>query len=225
MNLYGHPWSINTRKILMTLAEKEAEARLVLVMIPHGEQKRPEHLRVHPFGKVPVLDDDGFVLYEVRAITTYLDMKLAGPRLIPEAPRERARMDQWISVADSYFVPSAHALIVERLFRRFLGGEPDAAAIASGRAGIEPALDAIDRALATQPFLAGQSFSLADIHWMPYLEYLTRTGEGEPIERRANLRRWWARCSERPSWRRVARSGPQPDDAGVRADDVAKLYR
>jgi len=225
MNLYGHPWSINTRKTLLTLAEKAAEARLVLVMIPHGEQKRPEHLQLHPFGKVPVLDDDDFVLYEVRAINRYLDTRLAGPRLVPEAPRERARMDQWISVADSYFVPFAHSLIVERLFRRFLGGDQDAAAIASGRAGIEPALDAIDRALATQPFLAGQTFSLADIHWMPYFEYLTRIGESEPIERRANLRRWWAESSERPSWRRVARTGPQPDDPGVRADDIAKLYR
>ena len=225
MNLYGHPWSINTRKILMTLAEKAAEAKLVLVMIPHGEQKRPEHLRVHPFGKVPVLDDDGFVLYEVRAITTYLDARLSGARLVPEAPRERARMDQWISVADSYFVPFAHSLIVERLFRPFLGGEQDAATIASGRAGIELALDTIDRALADQRFLAGPAFSLADIHWMPYLEYLTRTGEGEPIERRPNLRRWWAECRERPSWQRVSRTGPQPDDAGVRADDIAKLYR
>lgn len=225
MNLYGHPWSINTRKTLVTLAEKGAEARLVLVMIPHGEHRLPEHRRLHPFAKVPVLDDGGFVLYETFAINAYLDAKLPGTRLVPGAPRERARMDQWISVANAYFVPFAHSLIVERLFRRFLGGEPDATAIATGRAGIEPALDTIDRALGEQPFLAGDTFSLADIHWMPYVEYLTRIGEGQPIESRANLRRWWAQASERPSWQRVARTGPQPYDPDVSADVIVKLYR
>ena len=225
MNLYGHPWSINTRKTLMTLAEKAAETRLVLVMVPHGEHKRPEHLRLHPFGKVPVLDDDGFVLYETRAIGSYLDAKLAGPRLVPEGARERARMEQWINVADSYFSPLAHSMIVELVFRRFLGGDANQATIAAGRAGIGTALDVIDAALASTAYLAGDNVSLADIHWMPYLDYLTRIGEGEPIEHRANVMRWWSRMSERPSWQRVARTGPQPYDPGVSADVIAKLYR
>lgn len=72
MQIYGHPWSVNTRKSLVTLAEKGHHATLSLVMIPKGEQKLPAHLRVHPFGKVPALDDSGFVLYETRAINAYL---------------------------------------------------------------------------------------------------------------------------------------------------------
>ena len=90
MQIYGHPWSINTRKTLMTLAEKGRDVPMKLVMIPKGEQKRPEHLRVHPFGKVPVLDDNGFMLYETRAINAYLDATLGGPSLVPSNVRERA---------------------------------------------------------------------------------------------------------------------------------------
>lgn len=212
MKIYGHPWSINTRKVLMTLAEKGHTAELVLVMIPKGEQKLPEHLERHPFGKVPVLDDEGFVLYETRAINHYLERKLNGPRLLPTDLRELARLEQWINVADAYFVPHAHTLIVEALFRRYLGGEQDVQAMKAGREGMQPALDVIDRWLSANPFLAGSSFSLADIHWMPYLEYLAQAGEGESIARRKHVSAWWERISGRPAWQKVARTGSQPYD-------------
>ena len=225
MKIYGHPWSINTRKTLMTLAEKQHEAELCLVMIPKGEQKKPEHLEVHPFGKVPVLDDDGFLLYETRAINRYLDHKLGGNVLTPPTLREIARLDQWTNVADSYFVPFAHPLIVEVLFRRFLGGEQNVEAIEAGRRGMQTALDEIDRALAESPYLAGQTFSLADIHWMPYLEYLARIGEGEHVARRPHVDAWWRRISARPSWERVARQGPQPYEPGMTAEVIEQRYR
>lgn len=138
MKLFGHPWSINTRKTLATIAEKGHQVPLTLVTLPKGEHERPEHLRVHPFGKVPVIDDDGFVLYETRAINAYIDATLSGPRLVPAAARERARMDQWINIADAYFIPFAHPLIVELLFRRYLGGEQNATLIAAGRTGSRP---------------------------------------------------------------------------------------
>lgn len=225
MKIHGHPWSVNTRKVLATFAEKGHTPELALVMIPKGEQRRPEHLRLHPFGKVPVLTDGGFVLYETRAINAYVDAVLAGPALTPAEPRARARMEQWLNVADAYFIPSAHRMIVELVFRRFLGGARDDAAIEAGRAGITDALDAIDGALAHAPYLAGDAFSLADLHWMPYLEYLARAGEGAVLDARPHVRAWWARIAARPAWQAVARSGPQPDDAGVSAEIIEQRYR
>lgn len=223
MKLYGHPWSINTRKSLATFAEKGHEPTVVLVMLPKGEQRSAEHLRLHPFGKVPVLDDAGFVVYESRAINAYLDATLAGPRLVPTSPRERARMDQWINVCDAYFTPFAQPLIVETLFRQFLGGPVDRAAIEAGRSGIGPALDQLDGHLADNAYVAGDAFTLADIHWMPYVEYLSRIGEGAEIDKRSALRRWWGRVSERPGWQRTARSGPQPYHPEVAAEVIARL--
>jgi glutathione S-transferase len=225
MKIYGHPWSINTRKTLLTLAEKGHEAELVLVNLPKGEQKLPGHLEIHPFGKVPVLDDDGFVLYEARAINRYLDRKLAGPSLTPSGDREAARLDQWINVADAYFTPHAHPLIVEALFRRYLGGEQNVQAMAAGREGMQSALDTVDRWLASNPYLAGISFSLADIHWIPYFDYLIETGEGEPVMRRKHLSAWWSRVSRRGAWQRVARTGAQPYEKGMTAGVLEKQYR
>jgi glutathione S-transferase len=225
VKLFGHPWSINTRKTLAALAEKGHEVPLTLVMIPKGEQKRPEHLRLHPFGKVPVIDDDGFVLYETRAINSYLDATLGGPSLTPRTARDRARMDQWINTADAYFIPHAFPLIVELLFRKFLGGTQNAVAIAAGRTNIATALDTIDRALAGSPYLAGETFSLADVHWMPYLDYLEKIGEGEHVQRRPNVAAWWARVAARPAWQRVARTGPQPYDPGASQEVIERAYR
>lgn len=223
--VHGHPWSINTRKTLMTLAEKGHEAELVVVMLPTGEHKTPAHLARHPFAKVPVLEDDGFFVYESRAINAYLDRTLTGPALVPEDARGRARVDQWIGVSDAYFAPHAGALILEKLFRPYLGGEQDRTAMDKGREGMHVALDAVDRALGSSEYLAGSAFSLADIHWMPYLEYLGQIGEGEVIERRRNLAAWWKRTSTRPAWTKVARTGPQPYDPAVRAEVLARLGR
>lgn len=225
IRIHGHPWSVNTRKTLMTLAEKGHDAELVVVSLPTGEHRSPGHLARHPFAKVPVLDHDGFVVYESRAIGAYLDRVLAGPALVPEDARGRARVDQWIGVSDAYFAPHAGPLIVETLFRPYLGGPQDAGAIAAGREGMQVALDAVDRALASSEHLAGPAFSLADIHWMPYLEYLGQIGEGEAIERRRNLAAWWKRTSSRPCWTKVARTGPQPYEPATRAQVLARLGR
>lgn len=223
MKLYGHPWSLNTRKVLATFAEKDHEPTLSVVMLPAGEHKQPAYLQIHPFGVVPALDDDGFVLHEARAICAYVDAVLPGPRLVPQAARERARMDQWVNIADAYFVPHATPVILETLFRQFLGGEVDRAAIARGREGMQRALDELDRQLGHGPFIAGDAFTLADVHWMSYLEYLARIGDAAAIQSRPNVRAWWERVAARPAWERVARTGPQPWDPVVAADVVARL--
>lgn len=219
MKVYGHPWSINTRKVLTVFAEKGHEPELEVVMLPKGEHLTPEHRRLHPFAKVPVLVDEDFVLYETRAIYRYLEASFGDSVLAPSDAAASARCEQWLGIADSYFVPSAHPLLVERLFRRFLGGEPDDEVIARSREGMGAALDQADERLASSEHLAGPSFSVADLHWMPYLEYLLAVGEDVLVGRPA-LRRWWQAVSERPSWQRVARTGPQPYDEGIVAEAV-----
>jgi glutathione S-transferase len=225
MKIYGHPWSINTRKVLMVLAEKGQEAELSLVMIPKGEQRLPAHVALHPFAKVPVLEDGGFVLYETTAINRYLERKFPTPALLPSDAQGAALTNQWLSAADSYFVPHVAPVIVETLFRRYLGGEANLTAIESGREKMQGALDAADHVLQSSPYLAGKEFSLADIHFMPYLEYLEKLGLDEPVKRNKSLASWWERISRRPSWQRVARSGPQPYETGMTADAIEQRFR
>jgi glutathione S-transferase len=71
--LYGNKFSTCTRRVLLTLAEKEAEAEFRNVDFQKMEQRSPEYMEKHqPFGKVPVLYDGEWKLYESRAIVRYL---------------------------------------------------------------------------------------------------------------------------------------------------------
>jgi glutathione S-transferase len=225
ITIHGHPWSINTRKVLAALAEKGESAELSLVMVPKGEHKRPEHLARHPFGKVPVLEEGGELIYETRAILRYLEHRLPSPALVPSDATGAAHVEQWINVAESYFIPFAHPLLVESLFRQYIGGEQNAAVIRAGREGVGLALDVAGQRLQESRYFAGNDFSLADIYWMPYFEYLLQVGEGELVLSRKHLAAWWERVSERSAWQRVARSGPQPYERGMTADVIERLYR
>jgi glutathione S-transferase len=201
MKLYAHPASTCSRKVLTTLAEKNHKAEFILVDLMKGEQKSPEHLARQPFGVVPVLDDDGFRLYESRAIIRYLDQKLAGNSLTPSDLKERAMMEQWTSVEYSYFTPAAMAIIKEALFVTMAGGTPDKGKIEAGRTRLSPVLDILEKHLAGKDYLVGSQFTLADIGYLPYVEYLFASGSGDLITSRPNLAGWWGRCSERKSWR------------------------
>lgn len=199
MKVYGHPASTCTRKVLCTLAEKGVTAEFVMVDIFKGAQKGAEHLARHPFGVVPALDDDGFELYESRAIIRYLDAKLPGTSLTPKDLRDRARMEQWIGVEQSYFSPPAMKAILEVFFAPMKGATPDPNVIANGKAEAAKALDVIERALEKKDFLVGD-FTLADISYAPYLQYLFDTKAGDIIAERPNVSAWASRVLERPSW-------------------------
>ncbi len=91
MKLFGHPLSSCTRKVLVTLSEKGATADFTLVDLFVAEHKAQQHLSRQPFGVIPVLDDDGFVLYESRAIIRYprrqARRRRRSRRVLPEIAR------------------------------------------------------------------------------------------------------------------------------------------
>jgi glutathione S-transferase len=203
MKVYGHPMSTCTRKVLTTLAEKGHEAPFVLVDLTKGEQKSPAYTAKHPFGVVPYLEDDGFTMYESRAIIRYLDAKLPGTKLTPSDLPSLGRMEQWLSVEQSYFTPHCMAIVMEMFFKPMRGGKPDMDKVGKARDEAAKALDVVDRALMSQAHLAGDVFSLADISWLPYLQYLSATPHGTLITERPHVKAWWQRISTRPSWKKV----------------------
>ncbi|MDI3289500.1 glutathione S-transferase N-terminal domain-containing protein [Polyangium sp. 15x6] len=200
MKVYGHPASTCTRKVLCALAEKGVDYEFVLVDIMKGDQKSAEHLARQPFGVVPVLEDDGFVLYESRAILRYLNAKLGG--LAPTDAKDLGVMEQWISVEQSYFSPPAMKAILEIFFSPMKGTTPDPEVVKNGKEGAAKALDVLERALVGKEFLAG-SFSIAEITYAPYFQYLFDTGLGDIVKERPNVAAWWSRISERPSWQKA----------------------
>lgn len=70
LKLYGS--AMSTSRVLVTILEKDLPYELILIDIAKGDQKTEDYKKLQPFGKVPVLDDDGFIIFESRAICKYL---------------------------------------------------------------------------------------------------------------------------------------------------------
>src|SRR5438477_6375254 len=96
--VHSIPGSPFGRAVMATLEEKGASYRLAPVM--PSALKSSAHLALHPFGRIPVLEHDGFALYETQAILRYLDRVVGDPPLTPLDPRHAARMDQVLNVCD-----------------------------------------------------------------------------------------------------------------------------
>lgn len=201
MKVFGHPMSTCTRKVLTVLAEKGEKAEFVQVDIVKGEGKQSDHLARQPFGQVPAIDDDGFVLYESRAICRYLDETLPGPKLHGVDAKSRAVIEQWMSVETSNFTPHAMKIIMQSFFGPMMGKEPDQSIVAAGREGLDRALAVMERQLAKTPFIAGKDFTLADVGFLPYIDYLFAAKAADQIEAQPSVAAWWKRISERPSWK------------------------
>ena len=201
MKVFGHPVSTCTRKVLTVLAEKGQKAEFVTVDILKGEGKNPDYLAIQPFGQVPALDDNGFRLYESRAICRYLDETLPGPRLHGTDAKSRGLVEQWMSVETSNFTVPAMKVIMAAYFGPFMGKPVDEAAVAEGRKGVERALEVMERQLSKTPYIAGNDFTLADIGFMPYIEYLFAAKQGDLFDKFPKAAAWWGKISERPSWK------------------------
>jgi len=199
MKLYGHPMSTCTRKVLMTLAETNTPHEFELVDFAKGEHKQPAHMARQPFGQVPALDDDGFGLYESRAICRYINDKASG-QLVPRDLKERAMMEQWISVETSNFTAPVMKFVYQYTFHR----EQTPEVLATAATQLDHALGVMEKQLTSHPFIAGSTFSLADICFMPYVEYAMGTPAKEHITKHPHVLAWWNKVSEMPSWRKIA---------------------
>jgi len=100
--LFGAAYSVYVRIARLALVEKGVAYRLEEVDIFAEGGPPADHLARHPFGRIPAFEHDGFRLYESGAIARYVDEAFPGPVLQPAAPKARARVNQAISILDSY---------------------------------------------------------------------------------------------------------------------------
>src|SRR5215470_10860455 len=103
IKLYTYPASSNSRKVRVVLLEKGLEFERVTIDLSKREQKNPEYLKIHPFGTVPALDDEGFVVYDSTIINEYLEDEYPYPPLMPKDSEGRARARLMEDFRDNHF--------------------------------------------------------------------------------------------------------------------------
>jgi glutathione S-transferase len=184
------------QKVRIVLAEKSLSYELAPVDITKGEHRRPEILRLNPYGRVPILVDEDTVVYDSTIINEYLDDEYPDPPVLPriEFSSLRARARLFEDFADTSFTPQVGQLMAEIAKAE---GERDPNRLQRLRQSIERVLEYVNRELQGQHFLAGE-FSVADIGFVPRLPVLRELGI-EPGAGRSNLDAWMGRLLERPS--------------------------
>src|SRR5271169_2257296 len=168
---------------------------------PHS----PDVAAIHPFGKIPVMRHGDFELCESKAIATYLDLSFPGPKLIPTDPRHAALTEQWVSLVNTKMDGTlVRTYLLNYIFPKGSDGSPDRKVIDAVVPAVEQEIDLLDRAVAKGGYLAGDSFTLADINVMPILAYLKNFPEsGSAIAAAKSLSAYYDRLAARPSFQKT----------------------
>ena len=121
MKLYQHPFSPNCQKVVALAHEVGVPLELATVEIFKGESRTPAMLAKNPNGKVPILEDGDFVLWESTAMLAYIAAKAGRADLAPTTPRERAEVDRWTSWQGAHFGPAIRKVAFERVVKKLVG--------------------------------------------------------------------------------------------------------
>ncbi|RDL39777.1 putative glutathione S-transferase [Venustampulla echinocandica] len=197
------------QRVLTTLHEKGVPFELVPVDFSSGAHKKPPHINLQPFGKVPVLEDDGFFVYESRAICKYIAKKYAGQgtKLIPEDGdlKGYALFEQACSIEQCYFTPPAEAIAFEKVFKTYYPGlgPTDEAEVQKRAAELEKNMAVYETILSKQSYLSGEELSLADLFVLPYVKILKSVGFKEIFDKFPHVAKWLEGLEARDSWVKV----------------------
>lgn len=238
LQLY-HNWnSTCSQKARICLAEKGLAWTSVHLNLRRLDQLKPEFLKLNPAGVVPVLVDDGQAITESTVINEYLDDAYQAAPLRPADAPGRARMRLWTKYIDD--VPTwaiktpSFAQNIRPAAAKFTAAQLDliravmparetaerwlkAAGPGFGEAEIRAdldklanTLDRMEAALRAQAWLAGNSYSLADVNMAPFVHRLVVLGHREMLAQRPRAADWYARIAARPAFQ-TALSFPNPD--------------
>ena len=197
--LYGGPHSSFVRTTRMALIERGVA--YTLMPCPPGHVDGDAR---HPFGKIPFLRYGDFILAESIAIIRFTEREFpSSPSLWPTDTLRAALCDQCVSaISDSVVQRIGFGICFPRLAAPVLGFPVDEAAVAKAVARLPETLSELERPFGTQPYLTGDTMTVADLYLVPILYYLGMTEEGQAaLPAFPAIAQWQARMAERPGVR------------------------
>jgi glutathione S-transferase len=198
LKIYGVARS-RTARVLWMAKELGLDYEHIKVDFATGDTRRPEHLALNPNGHIPVIDDDGFVLWESMAINLYLAKKYGVGGLYPSRLEDEARASQW----SFWGMTEVERPVLTAMFNRAILPESqrDAAAADQAEKTLAQPLGALDGVLGRSTFLIGDRFTVADLNVASILAWARPAQiDMAPFPRVAE---WLKNCAERPAARAV----------------------
>jgi glutathione S-transferase len=169
LKIYGADLSSPSNKIRFTANYLNIPYEYTRVSLRDGEHRKEWFLKLTPVGKIPVIDDDGFVLFESGAIIKYLAGK-NNSDLYPADVKRRALIDQWMDFSILHVGNALSQVTYNRIFVSFAGGMADVKAVEQNLAFLVRFLPVLDQQLGNHQYLAGKELSLADLSLVAALD-------------------------------------------------------
>jgi glutathione S-transferase len=160
LTIWGRTNSLNVQKVMWTVAELGLPHRRIDAGLQFGVNNTPEYRAMNPNGLVPVIDDDGFVLWESNVIVRYLAARYGGD-LMPSDVRQRALAERWMDWQTNGLYPAMVPVFVALV--RTPPEKRDPAVVESGRKATERWLTVLDMALASRDYVNGAALTVGDI--------------------------------------------------------------
>lgn len=201
--LFSSPGSQHSRRVLVLIHELALDVDIETVDVRPpgmgGYNSSPEFLAINPNGKVPVLREGDFVLWESNAIMWYLAECHGDTPLWPRDPQRKANVAKWQLWQAAHLSPAADGLMYEAFVRPMMKQQTDPAHLESLTKSFHRWCSVLDAALATSGgLLANEAFSCADIAAASALMYARMAKM--PVDGYAHISAWLERVHARPSW-------------------------
>lgn len=193
--LYTHPFSTYAQRVHIALLEKGVSWDVKVVDMAAKEHRSPEYLAINPYGRVPALVDGALTLVESSAILDYLDAKHPEPPLQPSSAEGRAELHMHIKLCDLQLAGHVSTIVFPKRFIPEARWQRDVMAAASKQ--IAKHITILDTHLTHRTWLVGEHFSLADIAYAPFLQFLPMLD----VEVPEHVAAYAARLNARPSVR------------------------
>ncbi|WP_133650464.1 glutathione S-transferase family protein [Paraburkholderia flava] len=198
LKVWGRRNSFNVQKVLWLVGELGLPHEHIPAGGSFGIKDTPEFLAMNPHGRVPVIDDDGTIVWESHSILRYLAARYGCPAFWNEDPRRQSNADRWMDWSQTSLQPT----FLTGVFWGFYRTPPELqnqAAIEKSIGLCSQCFQLLDRVLSDQPFLAGDSLTLADV---PAGTNLYRYFELD-IKRPhvPNVEAWYERLKQRAAYR------------------------
>ncbi|KAE9372767.1 thioredoxin-like protein [Stipitochalara longipes BDJ] len=177
LKIHGFPCAISTQRVINICHELGLDYTFILVNFKAPAQTSPEYLALQPFGKVPLLEDDGFLVHESRAICKYLAVKYSGQgnRLIPDQTEvDKYAVFEQVNLQENNYLQTA--------------------------ATLETILAAYEMILSKQKYLSGNDLTLVDLYHLPYGTLIKTLGFAKMFARFSHVNAWFDELSRRQSW-------------------------
>jgi glutathione S-transferase len=200
--LYDAIPSSNSDRVKIALHEKGLAYERVTLDLAKKEQKRPEFLKLNPYGKVPVINDNGQILFESCIINEYLDEQYPNPPLMPNDPYLRGRGRVLVDYALNYIHEPYWALRGEMLKK---ASERNSTVMEEKRQTLGKLLQYLEEALGEKSYFLGD-ISLTDIDVLP--RFLRMESYGAlPAPSLPRIGAWLQRMKQRPSVKAILQAG------------------